>query len=267
MKGSREFGGRGGGGGGGSSSSSTAPRQRTMAEQRKAPSAFLAAAMSDADAAASVLVTSKAWAKAKLLEYFDWCRGKGDVVDAAKLLRWTDLPTWWLKVGTDTFPELAQVFQALLAMRGLRHRSSGTSALPETLTVHRSQLDQAFVEMTILLHMNLDKITSLSDIPKLSTTEEKTAMLPRLRNMEDIKKFLALDREEGTDEEEEKEKEEDDAQASGSTKYGPDEGGPHEVPRGRAFDDGNDDPPASVDDGYGPPPGAPAAAAEGMMMI
>ena len=273
MKGSREFGGRGGGGGGGSSSSSTAPRQMTMAEQRKAPSADLAAAMSDdeedaADAAASVPVTSKAWAKAKLVEYFDWCRGKGDVVDAAKLLRWTDLPTWWLKVGTGMFPELAQVFQALLAMPGgAASLERDFSIASNVLTVHRSQLDQAFVEMTMLLHMNLDKIPPLSDIPKLSTAEGKAAMPPRLRNKEDFKKFLALDREEGTDEEEEKEEEEDDAQASASTKYGPDEGGPPEVPRGRAFDDGYGDPPAAVDDGYGPPPGAPAAAAEGMMMI
>ena len=43
----------------------------------------------DCEAGASGPLTSYAWVRTKLDEYFDWCGGKGDKVDTAKKM-WSD---------------------------------------------------------------------------------------------------------------------------------------------------------------------------------
>jgi len=67
---------------------SSRPPKRTLLDYRKATTSDLAAMMSDDEddcqAVASGPMTSYAWARAKLDEYFDWCGGKGDKVDIAK---------------------------------------------------------------------------------------------------------------------------------------------------------------------------------------
>jgi hypothetical protein len=67
------------------------------------------------------------------------------------------------------------------------------SIASNVLTVHRAQLDPAYVEMTMLLHMNMDKIPPLSQIPELSKKEGEDAVPRRLRNKEDLEKFQDLD--------------------------------------------------------------------------
>ena len=92
------------------------------------------------------------------------------------------------------FPALGKVFQSLLAMPG------GAAALERDfsiasnlLTVHRARLDPAYVEMNMLLHMNIDKIPPVSQIPQLSDNEVRDAIPKRLQNGEDFKKFSRLD--------------------------------------------------------------------------
>jgi hypothetical protein len=67
------------------------------------------------------------------------------------------------------------------------------SIASNVLTVHRAQLDPAYVVMTMLLHMNMDKIPPLSQIPELSKKEGEDAVPRRLRNKEDLEKFQDLD--------------------------------------------------------------------------
>jgi hypothetical protein len=92
------------------------------------------------------------------------------------------------------FPEVGKVFQSLLANPG------GAAALERdfsiasnVLTVRRAQLDQAYVEMTMLLHMNEDLIPALSQIPVLSSEGVDKAIPRHLRVKEDFKKFQVLD--------------------------------------------------------------------------
>ena len=121
----------------------------------------------------------------------DWCSGGGDKVDAAKSLAWEALPNWWLKTGSSIFPDVALVFQALLAMPGgAASLERDFSIASNVLTVHRAQLDQAYVEMTMLLHMSMDKIPPFPQIMELSSTDAHAALPRRLRNKEDFVKSL-----------------------------------------------------------------------------
>jgi hypothetical protein len=67
------------------------------------------------------------------------------------------------------------------------------SIASNVLTVHRAQLDPACVEMTMLLHMNMDKMPPLSQIPELSRKEREDAVPRRLRNKKDLENFQNLD--------------------------------------------------------------------------
>ena len=134
------------------------------------------------------------WAEHQLNEYLAWCAGKCDKIDATKRMDWDEVPQWWLKTGCGMFPALGKVFQSLLAMPG------GAAALERDfsiasnlLTVHRARLDPAYVEMNMLLHMNIDKIPPVSQIPQLSDKEVRDAIPKRLQNGEDFKKFSRLD--------------------------------------------------------------------------
>eukprot|EP00624_Nannochloropsis_granulata_P005171 evm.model.NODE_36432_length_17199_cov_28.734461.4 len=113
------------------------------------------------------------------------------------------------------------------------------SIASNVLTVHRAQLDQAYVEMTMLLHMSMDKIPPFPQIMELSSTDAHAALPRRLRNKGNFVKFLELDKEasEGGGEEEDDVVEEDDAQAKDTTKFAPDDGGVD----GEVVDDGVDD--------------------------
>lgn len=237
----------GGSGGGGEGESSSGRRQRTVAESGSATSCDLAAVMGDGEdaieAAVSGPLSPAAWAKEKLDEYLQWCSGRGDKVDAAKNLKWEGLPNWWLKSGSSMFPDVALVFQALLAMPGgAASLERDFSIASNVLTVHRAQLDQAYVEMTMLLHMNMDKIPPLAQIPELSTRGANEALPRRLRSKEDFLKFLELDKaglEVGEDENDDI-VEENDAQANERTRFSADDGG-----------DGGDDLDDGCDDGRG----------------
>ena len=235
-------GGSGGGGEGESASTSNGRRYRTVAESGSTTSSDLAAVMSDdedaVEAAVSAPLTSAAWAKEKLEEYLQWCGGRGDKVDTAKNLTWEGLPNWWLKSGSSIFPDVAVVFQALLAMPGgAASLERDFSIASNVLTVHRAQLDQAYVEMTMLLHMSMDKIPPISQIMELSARDANEALPRRLRNKEDFVKFLELDKAgvEVGEEENDDIVEENDPQATDKTRFSADDGG----------DDGDD-----VDDGY-----------------
>ena len=112
-------------------------------------------------------------------------------MDAAKSLAWEALPNWWLKTGSSIFPDVALVFQALLAMPGgAASLERDFSIASNVLTVHRAQLDQAYVEMTMLLHMSMDKIPPFPQIMELSSTDAHAALPRRLRNKEDFVKSL-----------------------------------------------------------------------------
>ncbi|GAB5036686.1 Hypothetical protein NocV09_04600020 [Nannochloropsis oceanica] len=222
---------------------SSQPPKRTLPEYRKATTSDIAAMMSDDEddcqAVASGPMTSYAWARAKLVEFFDWCGGKGDKVDIAKKMQWKDISSWWLMTGSGMFPELAQIFQALLSMpRGAASLGRDFSIASNVLTVHCAQLDQAFVEMTMLQNMNIDKIPPLSDIRELTVTEAKEVMPRRLRNKDDFQKFLHLDEsvtKEG-EKEDDAEAEENDKQATETTRYGANDGADDDE-----IDDGYDD--------------------------
>ena len=160
-----------------------------MAESGSAACSDLAAVMSDdedaAEAVVSAPMTSVAWAKEKLEEYLLWGGGKSDKVDAAKNLKWEGPPNWWLKSGSSMFRDIALVFQALLAMPGgAASLERDLSIASNVLTVHRAQLDQAYAEMTMLLHMNMDKIPPISQITELSIREANEALPRRLGNKE-----------------------------------------------------------------------------------
>ena len=117
-------------------------------------------------------------------------------MDAAKSLAWEALPNWWLKTGSSIFPDVALVFQALLAMPGgAASLERDFSIASNVLTVHRAQLDQAYVEMTMLLHMSMDKIPPFPQIMELSSTDAHAALPRRLRNKGNFVKFLELDKE------------------------------------------------------------------------
>jgi hypothetical protein len=226
---------------------STRPSQRTLQDYRKGTTSDLAAMMSDdeddCEAGASGPLTSYAWARAKLDEYFDWCGGKGDKVDTAKKMQWNDISSWWLMTGSGMFPELAQIFQALLSMPGgAASLERDFSIASNVLTVHRAQLDQAFVEMTMLLHMNIDRIPPLSDIRELTATEATESMPRRLQNTDDFQRFVRLDEsvaKEG-EKEDDAEAEENDKQATETTRYGANDGADDgEIDDG--YDDNDDD--------------------------
>jgi len=147
------------GGGVSSSSSSRVQRQRTL-EGYRSTSSDIAACMSDDDddaagARGDAALTSEAWAKQQLDEYLGWCAGKVEKVDIAKRMQWDDVPGWWWKTGSNMFPNVALVFQSLLAMPGAAASlERDFSIASNVLTVHRAQLDPAYVEMSMLLYIN-----------------------------------------------------------------------------------------------------------------
>jgi len=187
-------GGQVGGGGGGRSSS----EQRTLRGYRATDvaAAYLSDEENDdaAGARGAASLTMEAWAKQQLHEYLQWCAGKGGEIEAAKRMTFRDVPAWWWKTGSSMFPNVALVFQSLLAMPGgAASLERDFSIASNVLTVRRAQLDPGYVEMSMLLRMNLDKIPPLSQIPILSLEEGVDAVPRRLRNKEDLEKFRDLD--------------------------------------------------------------------------
>ena len=80
--------------------------------------------------------------------------------------------------------------------------------------------------MTMLLHMNIDRIPPLSDIRELTATEATESMPRRLQNTDDFQRFVRLDEsvaKEG-EKEDDAEAEENDKQATETTRYGANDG-------------------------------------------
>ena len=122
--------------------------------------------------------TPEEWANDQLYAYLEWCKSDAEEAKKAKALGWESLPGWWRVTGSRLHPHLATVFKALLSAPGsaaiLERDFSIASNL---LTVRRSQLDHAYVEMTMFLRMNMDLIPPLSQIPSLG--EKASDAIPR----------------------------------------------------------------------------------------
>ena len=147
----------------------------------------------------------KAWAKAEVEAYMDWC--KGEDAKAVRRMDWDadeegrgGLLNWWRREGRRKFPYMFRVFQSLLSV------GAGAAALERDFSIagnivrpHRSMLDAALVEISLFLHVNESLIPRASKIKALGKSEvEAKALPPRLRLKKDFKRFLVLDEQQQT---------------------------------------------------------------------
>eukprot|EP00952_Eustigmatos_sp_NYUAD-ZCMA_P014657 56925-Eustigmatos_ZCMA.PRE.3 len=136
-------------------------------------------------------------AKQLVGSYMAWC----DSDDAPTTeLSWAQIPYKWATEWQQRFPEMWEAFRWLMSVTaGAAQIERDFSSASNLVTSRRTRLDAAFVEMTLLLHLNghdvaaFDGLPSFEKIPILTESEAKAAVPRRFTDPQLFAEYLALD--------------------------------------------------------------------------